>query len=86
VCAALVLGSASAQNETTLRRIFEGKSVRVKVDMPGTQQGIDIHPESSIPLDFRKVADKIKRFGIGVHSGDSVMITKLHVKKKLIEF
>lgn len=39
-----------------------------------------------MPVDFRKVALLIKQYGIGLHQGQSVMITKVHLKKKHVEF
>ena len=48
-----------AQNEAALRAGLEGKSVTVKVDMPATAQGIDVYPEDGMPVDWRRVADRM---------------------------
>lgn len=85
----LLLGMAlgvSAQNETELRRVFEGMRVVALLDMPAASSGVDIVPGAEIPLDFRKLGDGLKRFGVGVHEGDKVMVTKVLVKKDCIEF
>jgi hypothetical protein len=76
---------ATAQNESILREYFEGKTVTVRIDMPGSSQGVDVRPTSNIPLDFPAAADRIKRYGIGIHNGESIMITKLVLKKDHIE-
>ena len=77
---------AHAQSEAALRRAFEGTSVVVKVDMPGTSSGVNVYPESSMPVDFPDVAGKLKKYGTALRTGDVVMITKIKVKEDLIEF
>jgi len=77
---------ASAQSESVLRQYFEGMTVVVKLDMPATQYGVDVYPGESMSVDFRKVAQNLKTYGTGVHAGQSIMVTKVHVKKKNIEF
>jgi hypothetical protein len=88
--AAVVLVSASvsaaAQDESVMRDFFEGKSVVVKMDMPGTQQGIDIFPDARQAVDLKQYSQRVKSFGIAIKKGESVMITRVHVKDKLIEF
>ncbi len=79
-------GSLAAQDPGRLREWFEGKKVTVKIDMPATKDGIDIYPERSPPLDFRGYQSRIKNYGVAVHQGDSILITKVLVKEKLIEF
>lgn len=69
-----------AQNEAALRAALEGRSVTVKVDMPATAQGIDVYPEDGMPVDWRRVADRIKENGTAVRTGQAIMITKVAVK------
>ena len=76
----------SAQDAQSLSQFFEGKRVVVKIDMPGSQQGIDIYPLKDGMLDAKAYAKRIKSFPVALHNGDSVMITSLKVKDKLIEF
>jgi hypothetical protein len=77
---------AFAQSEAELKDFFEGKSVRVKIDMPATQQGIDVYPDARKAIDMNQYSSRLKSYGVAVHNGESVMITKIHVKDKLIEF
>ena len=56
---ALPLVGAHAQNEAALRRTFEGTSVVVRIDMPGTSSGVNVHPGSDMPVDFPDVAEKL---------------------------
>lgn len=86
VAATLAASAVSAQNESTLRQFFEGMTVSVKIDMPASQVGVDVHPDRSMPVDFRKLAQNLKLYGTGVHQGGSIMVTKVHVKKHHIEF
>ena len=75
-----------AQNEAALRRAFEGQSVIVRIDMPGTSSGVNVFPNQDMPIDFPDVAEKLKRYGTALRTGDAVMVTKIKVKDDLIEF
>jgi hypothetical protein len=77
---------ARAQNEAALRRAFEGQSVVLKIDMPGTSSGVNVYPGQDMPVDFPDVATKLKKYGTAIRTGDAVMITKIRVKDDLIEF
>lgn len=75
-----------AQSESALRQAFEGKSVRVKMDLPATNEGVDIQVRGEPPLDFRSYSQRIKRYGVSLRNGDSAMVTTIRVKGKNIEF
>lgn len=82
----LVPGALAAQSEAALRQHFEGKTVTVKLAMPGTEDGVDIYPAADPPLDYPGYAGRLKKYGTAIRSGERVMITKIKVKSKLIEF
>ena len=86
--AALFLMSAalSAQNQESVSQFFEGKHVTVKMDMPGTQQGVDIYPQRPQTLDMKSYASRLKRYGVAIRNGDSIMVTKVKLKDNSIEF
>jgi len=75
-----------AQSEDQLRTFFEGKTVRVKIEMPGTEDGVDVYPGTAHPIDFPRHATRLKRSGTALRRGDEVLVTKVKVKKDLIEF
>jgi hypothetical protein len=77
---------AFAQSEAELRDFFEGKSVRVKIDMPATQQGIDVHADARRPINFEEYSARLKSTGIAIRTGDAVLVTRVRLKEKLIEF
>jgi len=77
---------AAAQSEERLRSFFEGSSVRVKLEMPGTSEGVDVYPERSQPIDFPRHASRLKRFGTAIRRGEEILVTKIRLKKDLIEF
>jgi hypothetical protein len=81
-----VAAPAAAQNEAALKAYFEGKRITVRLDMPGDADGVDVHADARIALDYGKYKDKLKRFGTAIHSGDTVVVTLVKVKKDLIEF
>jgi hypothetical protein len=75
-----------AQAEVDLKRYFEGRRVTVRIDMPGTEQGVDIYPGTERPLDYPRYAGRLKEHGIAIQAGDDAMITKIRVKSSHIEF
>jgi hypothetical protein len=75
-----------AQDEQALRDAFEGRTVTVRIDTPGTDDGVDLHPGTDRPLDFAKLASRLKQNGTAIQAGDRSMVTKVKVKSKLIEF
>lgn len=87
ICVAAVFGvMAAAQEGARLREAFEGRNVLLKIDMPATKDGVDIYPERSTPLEFRTYQHRIKNYGVAVRQGESIMVTKVLIKEKLIEF
>ena len=86
LCATLVAAQAYAQSEPALKDYFEGKTVVVKIDMPASQTGVDVYADARRPINFDTYSRRLKDTGIALKSGDSVMITKIKVKDKLIEF
>jgi hypothetical protein len=83
---ALFAVPAYAQSEPELKDFFEGKTVVVKLDMPATQEGIDVYPDARRAIDFAQYSARVKATGVAIRSGDPVLVTKIRVKDKLIEF
>ncbi|MCS6884741.1 MAG: hypothetical protein RMM17_02875 [Acidobacteriota bacterium] len=75
-----------AQSELELKRYFEGKYVRVRIDMPATKDGVDIYPERELQVDYSKYAQRIRNHGVAIQKGESVLVTKVKVNKRNIEF
>jgi hypothetical protein len=87
VAAALVMAlPAAAQNEAALKSAFEGRRVTVRIDMPGTSDGIDVRMDSHQTIDLPSYRDDLKRHGIAIHAGEPTLVTLVKVKKDLIEF
>ena len=79
-------GPVEAQSENVLRGFFEGKTVVIKLDLPGSERGVDVYPGTSQPVDFPKHAKRLKDYGTAVHRGQEILVSKVKVKKDLIEF
>ena len=85
----LVLAAAApamAQSEQKLQQYFEGKSVTLKMEMPGSDDGVDVYPGNTQPVNFPQHAQRLKQYGTAYKRGDAALITKVKVKKDLIEF
>jgi hypothetical protein len=86
VAAALAIASpAAAQTEAALKSAFEGRRVFVRIDMPGSADGVDVRADASRAVDFKQYNADIRRYGVAIRSGDSVTVTLIKVKKDLIE-
>lgn len=89
-CAAALLAvlaaPAAAQNEDALRAFFEGKRVVVKMDMPGTSEGVDVRVDATRPIDYQRYGDRLKVYGTAIRAGELVVVTLVKVKKDLVEF
>jgi hypothetical protein len=77
---------AAGQSEAVLREYFEGRTVKVKIAMPGTEDGVDVYPGTAKPLDFPRHAARLKGNGTALRAGDEALVTKVKLKAKLIEF
>jgi len=87
VLLALALPPAThAQNASGIVSYFTGKQVLVKIDMPGTQRGIDLRFNKDSPMNWKEYSSRIKEYGTAIHKGDIARITTIVVKKDMIEF
>jgi hypothetical protein len=82
----LIAAPVWGQDAQSISQFFEGKQVLVKIDMPGSQQGIDIYPQKGGMLDAKAYGKRMKSFPAALHNGQTVMVTTVKVKDKLIEF
>jgi hypothetical protein len=86
VCALLVASPAFAQSEAALKEFFEGKRVIAKLDMPAAQTGVDVYADARRTMNFEEYSNRLKAVGVSIRAGDTVMITKIKIKDKLVEF
>lgn len=85
-CVMLVAALSLGASEAELRRAYMGKSVVVKIDMPGTQQGVDLYLDRDDPMDWRDYSHRTKNFGVSIPKGRSATVTAIIVKKDIVEF
>ena len=84
--AAFAFAPAAGAQESALQAAFEGKQVVVLLDMPGSQQGVDLYPDRPNSLDANNYGKRMKNFPVALRVGDAVMVTKVKVSGKRIEF
>jgi hypothetical protein len=82
----LLPAGASAGDDDAIRAAFEGKLVVVRIAMPASTTGVDVYPTRPFPVDTVELNRAISSNGIGVQSGQSVVVTRVKAKKKHIEF
>jgi hypothetical protein len=77
---------ANAQDAATVQNYFQGKQVVLKIDMPGSQKGVDLRFNQGTPMNWKEYGSRIKQFGVAIHQGDVARVTSVVVKKDTIEF
>ena len=77
---------AWAQSEAALRSAFEGRTVATRIDLPASDNGVDVYPQRRPALEYPAYAKRIKQYGTAVRAGEPILVTKVRVKKNLIEF
>jgi hypothetical protein len=65
---------------------FVGKEVVLKIDMPGSQKGVDLRFNKPVPMDWKEYGSRLKQFGTAIPKGNTSRVTSVVVKKDLIEF
>jgi hypothetical protein len=88
VClAALVIPTLSfAQDEAALKARFEGKRVVVRIDMPGSADGVDVRGDGDRTMNLQRYRNDLRRYGTSIRAGEAVMVTLVKLKKDNIEF
>jgi hypothetical protein len=81
-----VASPAAAQSEAALKSFFEGQRVVVRIDMPGTSDGVNVYADARRSMDLSEYREGLKKYGTAVRAGQSAMVTLVKVKKDLIEF
>jgi hypothetical protein len=84
--AALAATPALAQNETALKNALVGRQVVIRVDMPASHKGIDLHFDKDAPFDLKENGDRIREHDAALKSGDQIQVTYIKVKGDMIEF
>lgn len=84
-CYVILAGSAQA-DDAELRQFFLGKQVTVKIDMPATPKGIDLHFDKGEPMNWSEYSDRLKQYGVALRRGEQVTVTNIVSKKRLSSF
>lgn len=82
----LAVPVVAARDYTFLKDVFEGRRVTVRMDMPATSDGVNIHVDGRRRLDVNQYRDNLRRYGVAIRDGESVVVTLVKVKSDLIEF
>jgi len=81
-----VLPSRAQSGPAAINAYFTGKQVVLKIDMPGSQKGVDLRFNKATPMDWKEYSSRVKQFGAAVRKGDTARVTNIVVKKDMIEF
>jgi len=86
IAVAIFQSPARGDSQSAIQNYFVGKQVKLKIDMPGTQKGVDLRMDRDDPMDWKSYSGRLKESGPAIRSGDRSTITTIVVKKNLIEF
>lgn len=71
--------TVSAQSEADLGQHFEGKQIKLRIDMPASKAGVDIYPERAQSLNYTDYSSRLKEHGASIQRGDTVTIANVKV-------
>jgi hypothetical protein len=81
----LVSLSLTAQTPNPLQSLV-GQEVTLKIDMPGTQRGVDLNFANDNPMNWKDYANRLKSNGTAIQKGSTARVTAVVVKNDRIEF
>ena len=74
---ALFLAASPMQAQSgadSVKTYFTGKQVVLKIDMPGTQKGVDLKFNQSPPMNWKDYSSRVKQFGAAIRKGDTARL------------
>lgn len=74
------------QTEAALKSYFEGRRITVRIDMPGSADGVDVLIDPARGINYKDYQNDLKRYGTALVAGDTSTVTQIKVKGDLIEF
>jgi len=74
-----------AQTEAALKAYFEGKKAVLKLDMPGSAEGVELYPKAQPVFNSKRYKSKLLQLGSSMRQGDSFTFTAVRVTEKSIE-
>jgi hypothetical protein len=76
----------AAADSPSIESFFAGKEVVLKIDMPGSNKGIDLRFNKNPPMNWKEYSQRMKQFGPALRKGDVARVTTIVVKRDMIEF
>lgn len=81
-----IMAMGAEGNPASVQSYFVGREVVLKIDMPGSQKGVDLRFNKPAPMDWKEYGSRIKQFGTAIPKGNTSRVTSIVVKKDMIEF
>jgi hypothetical protein len=82
----LTAACVQAQTEAALKMYFEGRKAELKIDMPGSVEGVELYPKAQPVFNPKRYKSKLLQLGSSMRRGDSFTFTEVRVTEKNIEF
>jgi hypothetical protein len=78
--ALFTLSLRAQKDPNSLESYFTGKEVVLKIDMPGTQQGVDLRYNKDVPMNWKEYSNRLKSNGVAIPKGATARVTTVVVK------
>lgn len=78
--------ATAAADSPSIESFFAGKEVVLKIDMPGSNKGVDLRFNKNPPMNWKEYSQRMKQFGPALRKGDVARVTTIVVKRDMIEF
>jgi hypothetical protein len=79
-------GSLAAQTPTALEQHFNGRRVKVLLDMPGDDSGVDVRARETPSVSADLIAAHVLKYGAALRRGQIASVTLVKIKGDHIEF
>jgi hypothetical protein len=83
-CSMLVANAAT--DSSSIESFFAGKEVVLKIDMPGSNKGVNLRFNKNPAMNWKEYSQRMKQFGPALRKGDVARVTTIVVKRDMIEF
>jgi len=81
----IVSGLTVTAQSTDVKAYFEGKQVTFRIDMPATNDGVNVYPERAQSLDYIEYNKRLRNHSAAIHRGELATITKVRITDNSIE-
>jgi len=81
----IVSGLTVTAQSADVKAYFEGKQVTFRIDMPATNDGVNVYPERAQSLDYIEYNKRLRNHGAAIHRGELATVKEIRISDNSIE-